>query len=151
MLDSCPIANRPDFAMRTSDEEAISPVLGASSATEAVPPISEPESESYEDEGKKKRSVKKDNRPWESVAMFTKGKAALQDSEEIKGLIYEAAKNIMEDSGLIRLSTHRPKPTDLHLWKSVTSWHSDHNTTLTTIYHCSLKTKFGCRCQFKVT
>jgi hypothetical protein len=115
VLDSCPIANRPDFAMSSSDEEAISPVLGASSATEAVPPISEPESESYEDEGKKKLSVKKDDRPWESVAMFTKGKAALQDSEEIKGLIYEAAKNIMEDSGLIRLSTHRPKPTDLHL------------------------------------
>ena len=147
VLDSCPIANRPDFAMSSSDEEAISPVLGASSATEAVPPFPEPESESYEDEGKKKRSVMKDDRPWESVTVFTKGEAGLQDSKEIKGLIYEAAKTIVEGS-LIRLSTHRPKQTDLHLWKSVQSWHSDHNTTMTTIYHYPLKTKFGCRFQF---
>ena len=41
------------------------------------PPIPEPESESDEDEGKKKQSVKKNDRPWESVAMFTKGEAAL--------------------------------------------------------------------------
>ncbi len=83
VLDSCPNANRPDFAMSSSDEEAISPVLGASSATEAVPPIPESESESYEDEGKKKRSVKKDDRPWESVARFTKGEAALQQSPRL--------------------------------------------------------------------
>ena len=57
----------------------------------------------------------------------------------------------MEDSGLIKLATHRPKPSDLHLWKHRTSWDADGNTTRTTIYYCPLLTKFGCTCQLKVT
>ncbi len=130
--------------MSSSDEEAISPVQGASSATEAVPLILEPESESYEDEGRKKLSVKKDDRLWESVAMFTKGEAALQDSEEIKGLIYEAAK---KNYG--RFWIDQTFDTLAQANRSLS--HSDHNTTLTTIYHFPLKMNFGCRCQFKVT
>jgi hypothetical protein len=65
-------------------------------------------------------------------------------------MIYESAKQIMEDYGLIKLATHRPKETDLHLWKQQSSWYSDGNSTCNTIYQCPLKSKFGCPCQFKM-
>jgi hypothetical protein len=65
----------------------------------------------------KKQTLRKDTRPWESVAVFEKGEGAVHDAEEIKQMIYESAKKIMEDSRLIKLATHRPKETDLHLWK----------------------------------
>jgi hypothetical protein len=57
----------------------------------------------------------------------------------------------MEDSGLIKLETHRPKETDLQLSKQQNSWYSDGNSTCNTIYQCPLNSKFGCLCQFKVT
>lgn len=57
----------------------------------------------------------------------------------------------MEDSRLIKLSMHRPKPTDLHLWKQQSSWYSDGNTTNVTVYQCPLKTKFDCPCQIRLT
>ena len=142
------------FQMSSSDDEA-STELGAGGATQPVSPMREHESESDDDDeedvGKKKRTLKKDLRGWESVAMIQKGEAALHYTEDIKQLIYEAAKKIMEDSGLIKLATHRPKPSDLHLWKHRTSWDADGNTTRTTIYYCPLLTKFGCTCQLKVT
>ncbi len=85
--------------------------------------------------------------------MFEKGEGAVHDAEEIKQMIYESAKKNIEDSGLIKLATHRPKETDLHLhlWKQQRSWYSDGNSTCNIIYQCPLKTKFGCPCQFKVT
>ena len=105
--------------MSSSDDEASSPETGASGGTDPGRAMPENDSESDDDdddlEGKTKRTLKKDSRPWESVAMFRKGEAAVHDAEEIKQLIYESAKKIMEDSGLIKLSTHRPKPSDLHL------------------------------------
>ncbi len=140
------LANRPDFPMSSSEEEAVSPDLDASSATGPVPGMPEHVSESK----KMQRTIKKDEREWESVAMYQKGETAVHDTEETKHLIYESAKKIMEESGLIKLSTHRSKPTDLHLWKHTITWHSDGDTTQNTMYHCPLKTKFGCRCQFKV-
>ncbi len=45
-----------------------------------------------EEVGKKKRTVKKDQRERESVATFKKGEEAVHDPEYIKHLIYEAAK-----------------------------------------------------------
>ena len=140
--------------MSSSEDDAASPELGAGGATQPVSPMPEHESESDDDDedvGKKKRTVKKDTREWESVAMIKKGEEAVHDPEDIKHMIYEAAKRIMEDSGLIKLATHRPKPTDLHLWKHRTSWDADGNTTRTTIYYCPLQSKFGCKCQLKVT
>ncbi len=77
-----------------------------------------------------------------TVATIKKIEEAVHDPEDSKHLIYEAAKTVMEDSGLIKLATHRPKPTDLHLWKHRTSWDADGNTTETTIYYCPLKPKF---------
>ena len=104
-----------------------------------------------EDFGKKKQLLKKDRRPWESIAKFTKGGGAVHAAEEIKHLIYKSAKNFMEDSGLTTLSTYRPKPTDLHMWKQKKSWSSGvGHTAQTTIYQCPLKSKFGCPCEFKV-
>jgi hypothetical protein len=103
------------------------------------------------EEEKKKRTIKKDMREWESLATFTKGEDAVHDPEDITQGIYEAAKNFMEESGLIKLATHRAKASNLHLWKKSTGWHSDGNTTKTTIYHCPLMTKFGYPCQLKVT
>ena len=83
--------------MRSSDDEA-STELGAGGATQPVSPMPEHESESEDDDeeevGKKKRTLKKDQREWESVATIKKGEDAVHDPEDIKHLIYEAAKKL---------------------------------------------------------
>jgi hypothetical protein len=142
------------YSRSSSEEEAASPELRAGGATQPVSPMPEHDSQSgddNEDVGKKIRTLNKDKREWESFATIKKGEDAVHDPEDIKNLICEAAKKVMEDSGSIKLATHRPKPTDLHLWKHRTSWDADGNTTRTTIYYCPLRSKFGCMCQLKVT
>ena len=62
--------------MSSSDEEAASPDLGASSATEPVPAMPEDDDEIV---GKKKQMVKEDEREWEHVATFKKGEEAIHD------------------------------------------------------------------------
>jgi hypothetical protein len=57
--------------LSSSDEEAAFPELGAGGATQPVSPMPEHDSESDDDDedvGKKKRTLKKDQREWESVA-----------------------------------------------------------------------------------
>jgi hypothetical protein len=79
--------------MSSSDEEAASPELGGIGATEPVSAMPEYDSESDDDNekvGKKKRTVKKDQRKRESVAMFKKGEEAVHDPEEIKHLIQKS-------------------------------------------------------------
>ncbi len=52
-----------------------------------MPSMPQIDSESVDDgehAGKKKRTLRKDTRPWESVAMFEKGVGAVHDAEEIK-------------------------------------------------------------------
>jgi hypothetical protein len=83
--------------MSSSEDDAASPELGACCATQPVAPMPEHESESDDDDedvGKKKRTVKKDTREWESVAMIKKGEEAVHDPEDIKHMIYEAAKKL---------------------------------------------------------
>ena len=78
------------FQMSSSDDEA-STELGAGGATQPVTPMPGHESESDDDDeedvGKKKRTLKKDLREWESVATIQKGEAALHDPEDITQLI----------------------------------------------------------------
>ena len=79
--------NRPVFQMSSSEDEALSPETGASAATDPVLPMLQMDSESDdggEHAGKKKRTLRKDTRPWERVAMFEKGVGAVHDAEEIK-------------------------------------------------------------------
>ncbi len=59
--------------MSSSEDEALSPETGASTAKDPVPPMPHIDSESDNDgehAGKKKQTLRKDTRPWESVAMF---------------------------------------------------------------------------------
>jgi hypothetical protein len=83
--------------MSSSEDEA-SPELGAGGATQPVSPMPEHESDSDDDDeedvGKKKRTLKKDQREWESVATIQKGEAALHDPEDIKQSVYEAEKKV---------------------------------------------------------
>ncbi len=65
--------------------------------------------------------------------------------------VYQEAKKIVEQSGLCKLSTHKPKDTDLHLWKRKIGWGTDGDTCWTNIYTCPLQTRFGCQCQLRVT
>jgi hypothetical protein len=126
--------------MSSSKDEAASPELGAGGATQPVTgpvsPMLEHDSESDDDNedsdvGKKKQILNKDKREWESVATIKKGEDAVHDPKDIKHLIYEAAKKVMDDSGLIKLATPWLKPTNLHLWKHITSWDAAGNTTRT--------------------
>jgi hypothetical protein len=57
----------------------------------------------------------------------------------------------MEQSGLCKLSIHKPKDTDLHLWKKKIGWGTDGDTSWTNIFTCPLQTRFGCQCQLRVT
>ncbi len=65
--------------MSSSEDDTASPELGAGGTTHLVSPMPEHDSESdddNEDVGKKKRTLKKDEREWESVTTIKKGEEA---------------------------------------------------------------------------
>ena len=74
--------------MSSSDDEA-STELGAGGATQPVTPMPGHESESDDDDeedvGKKKRTLKKDQREWESVATIQKGEHQSWDLKKSAG------------------------------------------------------------------
>jgi hypothetical protein len=68
-----------------------------------------------EDQPKKKRTIKMNE--WSMLLRLETGDHAAFDDEEIKHQVYLEAKNIMEQSGLWKLTTNNAKGTDFHLWK----------------------------------
>jgi hypothetical protein len=109
------------------------------------------EEEEEEPVPKKKRTLKRDTREWTLLFRLDKGDQAGFGDEEIKHHVYQEEKKIMEQSGLCKLATSKPKHTDLHLWKRKVGWGSDKDTPYTNIYMCPLETRFGCTCQLRVT
>ena len=74
--------------MNSSGDETFS---GASTAKNLVQPMLQIDFESDNDGehvGTKKRTLRKDTRPWESVAMLEKDEGAVHDAEQIKQMIY---------------------------------------------------------------
>ena len=115
--------------MSSSDEEAQSPQLGASSSKALVTPTGSPDDSGDEDEGvvvesepkfeeeeqtKKKRTRVKDTREWNLIGKWS---CADHEPEEIEGLLFTKCKKLMEATGLFRLSTCKAKSSDIFLWK----------------------------------
>jgi hypothetical protein len=117
--------------MSSSDEEAQSPELGASSSKAPVTPMGSPDDSGEEDEReedseseeeeqtKKKRTRVKDTREWNLIGKWL---FADHEPEEIEGLLFTECKKLMEATGLFRLSTCKAKKNDIFLWKYVTKW-----------------------------
>jgi hypothetical protein len=155
--------------MRTIEDDPPSPELGQPTTTpRALQLTTEPsetidedqdeeevedddEEEEEEPVPKKKRTLKRDTSKWTLLLRLDRGDQAGFDDEEINHLVYQEANKIMEQSGLCKLATFKPKHTDLHLWKWKVGWGSDRDTPYTNIYKYPLEIRFGCSCQLRVT
>ncbi len=117
-------------AMSTIEDDPQSPELGNRSIPSQPPKISESsqlekemsEEEDEEQVTKKKRTLKRDTREWTVVLSLQTGDESGFDDEEVNHQMYQEAKKLMEKSGLCKLSTHKPKDSDLHLWKKKIGW-----------------------------
>ena len=150
-------------AMSTMEDDPQSPELGNCTTPSQPPKISEAselekvaEEEKSDDEEeeqvtKKKRTLKRDTREWTVVLSLQTGDESGFDDEEVNHQMYQEAKKLMEQSGLCKLSTHKPKDSDLHLWKKKIGWSTDGDASWTNIFACPLLTRFGCQCQLRLT
>jgi hypothetical protein len=127
------------------------PKISESSALEKVAEQGMSDEEEEEQVTKKKRTLKRDTREWTEVLSLQTGDESGFDDEEVNHQMYQEAKKIMEQSGLCKLSTHKPKDSDLHLWKKKIGWSTDGDASWTNIFTCPLLTRFGCQCQLRLT
>jgi len=164
--------------MSSSEDEAISPELGASSSKDPPPPLesedafttptkkkgrpnpsesqdlsdSDADSNDSEDQSacKKSRSYKRPPIEWENVVSFVKGDEATMDEDEMRSKVRAAAQKIMEDSRMIRLPSHVTRPGDEGLWKEIRSYRTDRGKTLVRWLRCPMSYRFNCKCQIKM-
>jgi hypothetical protein len=152
--------------MSSSDGEAQSPELGASSSKAPVTPIRKPddsgkevereevesemesEEESEEEvQTKKKRTRVKDKCEWESIANWS---CEDHEPEKIEGLLFIECKKLMEATGLFRLTTCKAKTSDIFLWNYGTKWDVRQGAVNYKIYTCPMKRRFGCNGELKI-
>jgi hypothetical protein len=164
--------------MSSSEDEAQSPELGASSSKDPPPPLesedafttptkkkgrpnpsesqdlsdSDADSKDSEDQSacKKSRSYKRPPIEWENVVSFVKGDEATMDEDEMRSKVRAAATKIMEDSRMIRLPSHVTRPGDEGLWKEIRSYRTDSGKTLVRWLRCPMSYRFRCKCQIKI-
>ena len=101
--------------MSSSDEEAASPELGASSSKDAcvTPMASEISDSEIEDlPRKKKRGHVKDTREWVGSDLW---EIRDHEQEEIDHLLFTQCKKLMDVTRLFRLTTCKSKPDDIFL------------------------------------
>ena len=109
--------------MSSSDDEAQSPNLGASSSKDPPPPLDAESSDELEDVDllraivKSKKSYKRPSIEWREVLSLSSGADGTMREDEMKLQITEAYNQFMEDSQKIQLPGHMPAPTDVGLWK----------------------------------
>ena len=117
--------------MSSSDDEAQSPDIGASSSKDPVPPLDAESSDEDEEVPipKSKKSYKRPRIEWREVLTLSKGDDATMGEDEMKLLITQAYNQIMEDSRMVRLPGHNPGPTDVGLWKLKTEYMVDNGRT----------------------
>ncbi len=102
----------------------------------------EDEEEEEEEPGpKKKRTLNRDTREWTLLLRLDKGDQAGFDDEEINHLVYLEAKKIMEQSGLCKLASFKPKHTYLRLWKRKVGWGSDRDYNIYQYLYVSSRDK----------
>ncbi len=105
--------------MSSNEEEASSPVTGASNSKEQSPPLPS-DSELTQDELPEKKSRQPYMRPriqWQEVLRFSKGDDAIIEEDEMKLQILQAHNKIMEDSRFVQSPGHMPGLTDVRMWK----------------------------------
>ena len=136
--------------MSSSDEEAASPVLGASGSKDRAPIYPLP-SESECDEGRKNKSpkYKRPRAMWTCVSDFQKGDEAEMDDDEMKARIFQKALEYMEASMIYKLGNHRPGPNDYGMWKLIRGY--PFQDGMVSWYRCSLRGRFGCNAEIKIT
>ena len=108
--------------MWSSDDEARSPGLGASSSEHAVPAL---DSEDSYDEDELPQNIqgmgyKSDD--WCTVLWFLKGHDAIMGEDKMQLRIYAACNQLMGDARMVRLAGHVPAPTDVGLRKLKTEF-----------------------------
>jgi hypothetical protein len=138
--------------MSSSDDEAPSPDLGASSSKDPPPPLDSESSDEDEEVPipKSKKSYKRPRIEWREVLALSKGDDATMGEDEMKLLITQAYNQIMEDSRMVRLPGHNPGPTDVGLWKLKTEYMVDNGRTSVKWCYCPMAYRFGCKCQMKL-
>ena len=136
--------------MCSSDDEARSPGLGASSSKHAVPPL---DSDDAYDEDALPQNIqgmayKSDN--WRTVLRFSKGEDAIMGEDEMQLRIYAACNQLMDDARMVRLAGHVPAPSDVGLWKLKTEFTIDSGRTRVRWMECPMLCRCGCKCQIKI-
>ena len=137
--------------MSSSDEEAASPEVGASSSKDVyVTPMPSEGSESEVEDlpRKKKRTHIRDMREW---VVIERWETPDHDEEDIDHLLFTACKKLMEVTRLYRLTTCKSKPDDIFLWKNATKWTVAKGAISYQMLRCPMKRRFNCDCELKVT
>ena len=138
--------------MSSTDEEAPSPVLGASRSKDHAP-VTPLQSESESDDGRKKKAPKY-KRPrveWTTILNIPKGADAEMDEDDLWARVKDAAREFMEASKVFKIYGHKSSATDLGMWKMMKFWPADSGTTEVRVFKCPLAGRFGCKCEMKVT
>ncbi len=104
--------------MSSDDEEAQSPITGASGSKSQVSPMRSPADSDEnaeleeEDETPRKRGHKKDTREWKQIARF---EVQDHEPEDIDHLVFTECKKLMEASRWFRLSIGSQKKNSVFL------------------------------------
>ena len=140
--------------MSSEEDEAQSPITGASGSKSQVSPMRSPadsdENAEFEEEDETplKRGHKKDTREWMQIARFE-----VKDSEpeDIDHLIFTECKKLMEASLLFRLSVGSQEPNNIFLWRHSSFWDVANGSVRYQMLYCPMKGKFNCKCELKIT
>ena len=85
------------------------------------------------------------------VKQWTTGSQAKLEPKEIEYQIYTEMKNYMHASGLKKTPGHRPKDTDIHLWKQCTKeYYNKTDAQWVRVFRCPMHYRFGCEAQVRL-
>ena len=109
----------------------------------------EGEKEFEESTGKKRRNT--GPLVYRVVKQWTTGSQAKLEPKEIEYQIYTEMKNYMHASGLKKTPGHRPKVTDIHLWKQCTKeYYNKTDAQWVRVFRCPMHYRFGCEAQVRL-
>jgi hypothetical protein len=139
--------------MSSEEDEAQSPITGASGSKSQVSPMRSPadsdENAEFEEEDETplKRGHKKDTREWMQIARFE-----VKDSEpeDIDHLIFTECKKLMEASLLFRLSVGSQEQNSIFLWRHSSFWDVANGSVRYQMKYCPMKGRFNCKCELKI-
>jgi len=84
------------------------------------------------------------------IKQWVTGPEAVLEDTEIQHEIYTEMKKFMHASGLKKTPGHKPKETDIHLWKQYSKAYRNNRTgDWTRPFRCPLRNRCGCQAQVK--